>query len=154
MAASVPDHVFGHRRLGDLEPKLEQFTVDARGSPQWVLLAHPPNEFAQFTANSGPPCPTTTFPTPTGPEPGSMPPQDCVRLNDAGQTEQPWPEPSHPYQQRSVTPAKLQTVRCTPQGDIELMPEKEVLDFKPPRRLEQVGDERPEQLEDRKHRAA
>jgi hypothetical protein len=32
------------------------------------------------------------------------------------------------------------------------MPEKEVLDFKPAPRLEQVGDKRPKQLEDRKHR--
>jgi hypothetical protein len=31
------------------------------------------------------------------------------------------------------------------------MPEKEVLDFKPAPRLEQVGDNCPEQLEDRKH---
>jgi hypothetical protein len=28
----VPDHVFGDRRLGDLKPKLEQFTMDARGA--------------------------------------------------------------------------------------------------------------------------
>jgi len=40
----------------------------------------------------------------------------------------------------------------TPQGNIELMPKKEVLDFKLTPRPEQVGDERPEQLEDRKHR--
>ena len=39
----------------------------------------------------------------------------------------------------------------TPQGNIELMPEKEVLDFKLTPRLE-VGDERPGQLEDRKQR--
>jgi hypothetical protein len=32
------------------------------------------------------------------------------------------------------------------------MPEKEVFDFKPAPRLEQVGDKRLEQLEDRKHR--
>ena len=38
---SSPDHVFGDRRLGDLKPKLEQFTMDAWGAPQWVLLAHP-----------------------------------------------------------------------------------------------------------------
>ena len=43
-------------------------------------------------------------------------------------------------------------VRYTPQGNIELMPEKEVLDFKLTPRPAQVGDERPEQLEDRKHR--
>jgi hypothetical protein len=49
-----------------------------------------------------------------------MPPQDCVRLNDTRQTEQAWPEPSHPYQQRSITPTQPQTVGCTPQGNIAL----------------------------------
>jgi hypothetical protein len=60
-----------------------------------------------------------------------MPPQDRVRLNHAGYTEKAWPEPSHPYQQRPVTPTQPQTVRCTPHGNIELMPKKEILDFKP-----------------------
>ena len=77
-----------------------------------------------------------------------MPPQDRVRLNDAGQTEQAWPEPGHPYQQRPVTPTQPQTVRCTPQGNIELMPKKEVLDFKPAPRLEQIDDKRPKRVED------
>jgi len=103
---SAPDHVFGDRRLGDLEPELEQFTMDARGAPQWVLLAHPLDEFAQLTANSGPPWPSARFPAPIRPKPGAMPAQDRVRLNDAGQTEQAWPEPSHPYHQRPVTPTK------------------------------------------------
>jgi hypothetical protein len=44
-------------------------------------------------------------------------------------------------------------VRCTPQGNIELMPEKEVLDFKPAPRPQQVGDKRPKQLKECKHRA-
>src|SRR5207245_11174764 len=83
---SAPNHVLGDRRLGDLEPELEQFTVDAWGAPQWVLLAHPLNEFAQLTANSGPSWLTARFPAPIGPKPCSMPPQDRVRLYDAGQT--------------------------------------------------------------------
>src|SRR5262245_30050629 len=81
-----------------LKTELEQFTMDARGAPQWVLLAHPLDEFTQLTADSGPPWPTARFPSPIGPKTCSMPPQDRVRLNDAGQTEQAWPEPSHPYQ--------------------------------------------------------
>jgi hypothetical protein len=43
-------------------------------------------------------------------------------------------------------------LRCTPQSNIELMPEKEVLDFKSALRLEQVGEERPKQIEHREHR--
>jgi hypothetical protein len=44
-------------------------------------------------------------------------------------------------------------VRCTAQSNIELMPEKQVLDFEPAPRPEQVGDERPKQLKECKHRA-
>jgi hypothetical protein len=43
-------------------------------------------------------------------------------------------------------------MRCTQQGDIELMPEKEILDFKPALRLEQVGNKGSNQLKDRKQR--
>jgi hypothetical protein len=40
----------------------------------------------------------------------------------------------------------------TPQGYIELISEKEILDFKPAPRLEQIADKRPKQIEDRAHR--
>jgi hypothetical protein len=43
-------------------------------------------------------------------------------------------------------------VRRTPQRNIELMPKKEVLDFKLALRLEQVDERRPKQVEDGKHR--
>ena len=126
--------------------------MDARGAPQRVLLAHPPDEFAQLPLDLGPPRPTARFPAPIGPKPCSMPPQDRVRLNNSGQTEQAWPEPGHPHQQRPVTTPQPQTLWCSPQGNIELMPKKEVLDFKPAPRLEQVGDNTSKQMEDRKHR--
>ena len=136
---SVPDHVFGDRRLGDLEPKLEQFAMDARGAPKPVLRAHPLDEFAQLRANPGPPWPTARFPTPIGPKPCPMPPQDRVGLNHAGQTEQAGPEPSHPDQQYPVTPTKPQTARRTPQGNIELMSEKQVLASSSRRGLNRSG---------------
>jgi hypothetical protein len=44
-------------------------------------------------------------------------------------------------------------MRCTPQGNIELMSKKKVLDFKPAPRLEQIGDIHSKQMEDGKHRA-
>ena len=81
-----------------------------------------------------------------------MPPQDRVRLNDSGQTEQARPQPGHPYQQRAITTPQPKTWRSSPQGDVELMTKKEVLDFKPAPRLEQVGDIRSKQVDDRKHR--
>jgi hypothetical protein len=38
------------------------------------------------------------------------------------------------------------------QGNIELMSKKEILNFKPTSRLEQIGAKRPKQMEDGKHR--
>src|SRR5260370_31233541 len=81
---SAPDHVFGDRRLGDLEPELEQFTMDARGAPQWILLAHPLDEVAQLTANSGPPWPPARFPVPIGPKPCSVPPAGSCQAERRG----------------------------------------------------------------------
>jgi hypothetical protein len=43
-----------------------------------------------------------------------------------------------------ITTPQLKTWKSSPQGDVELMTEKEVLDFKPAPRLEQVGDIRSE----------
>src|SRR5947207_13391755 len=48
-------HVFGDRRLSDFEAKLEEFPVDARGTPQRIVFAHLLDELAQFTAYSGSP---------------------------------------------------------------------------------------------------
>jgi hypothetical protein len=62
------------------------------------------------------------------------------------------PELRHPYQQRPVTAAQSKTRRRTPQGDAELMTEKQVLGLKQAPRLEQVGDEHSERVQDCKHR--
>ena len=75
--------------------------MDARGTPQWVLPAHASNEFAQLTANPGPPWPTARFPAPIGPKPCSMPPQDRARLNNVGQTE-------HATCQKQMVPTNMQ----------------------------------------------
>jgi hypothetical protein len=45
-----------------------------------------------------------------------------------------------------------QTARCTSQGDIELVPKKQVLDFKLAPRPEQISGKRRDQTEDCKHR--
>jgi hypothetical protein len=48
--------------------------------------------------------------------------------------------------------APWKTRRCTPQRNTELMTKEKVLGFKPQPRLEQVGDEHSERVQDRKHR--
>jgi hypothetical protein len=45
-------------------------------------------------------------------------------------------------------------MRLASKGNIQRMPKKEILDFKPVWRLAQSGDKRRKQMEDGKHRAA
>jgi hypothetical protein len=80
-----------------------------------------------------------------------MPPQNGVGLNHAGQSDQAWPQSYQPDQHRPVAPMQPQTVRGTPQGNIELMPKKQVFDFKLAPRPEQISGKGHEQTEDRKH---
>jgi len=54
-------HVFGDTRLRDLKPELEQFAVDARRAPKWVLDAHPPDQRALLRLDLWPPSPATRF---------------------------------------------------------------------------------------------
>jgi hypothetical protein len=42
-------------------------------------------------------------------------------------------------------------VRHAPQGNVELMPQKQVLDLKPAPRSEQISDQYCEQMKGRKH---
>ena len=44
---SASDHVRRDRGLGELEPQLEQFTMDAGSAPQRVLFAHSSDQIAQ-----------------------------------------------------------------------------------------------------------
>jgi len=81
-----------------------------------------------------------------------MPPQDRVRPNDAGQTEQARPPSGHPNHQGTVTCPKPDTLWGLPQGDVEPMTQKEVLDFKPAWWLEQIGYEGCKPVDNRKHR--
>jgi hypothetical protein len=64
-----------------------------------------------------------------------MPPKDGLRLNHLGHAKQARPVPGHPHQQSAVTTAQPKTRRRAPQGDAELMSEKQVLGLKPASRL-------------------
>src|SRR5207248_7269265 len=142
----APHHVFGDRRLGDRKAKHQEFAMDPGRAPQRVFLAHPLNEVTQATIDLRAPCPLAGFPAPERFQASTMPPQDGLRLNHLGRTQQARPEPGHPYQQRRVTATQSKTRRRAPQGDAELMTEKQVLGLKPAPRLEQVGEEHSERV--------
>ena len=82
-----------------------------------------------------------------------MPTKDSLWLNHFGHAKQTRPEPCHPYQQHPVKFAQSKLGRRAPEGDIELMTEKNVLGFKPPPRLKQIGNEQSKCMQDCKHRS-
>src|SRR5262249_53083883 len=143
---SAVGHILGNRGLGDLEPKLQQLSMNTWSTPQRVLLAHLSDEFTQFAGHTRPARSATGFPAPIGSKACSMPAQNSVRLNYAGQTKQVWPRPCHVHQKRSVDTSQPKTARRTPHSDIELMAQIQVLDFKPTWRLEAARDKESEQV--------
>src|SRR5262249_50905411 len=117
-----------------------------------ILFAHSSDEIAQLSIDLWPPCPLPRFPAPKRCKTRTMPAKDSLRLNDVRRTEQARPEPGQPDQQGPITAAQSKTRWRTPQGDTELMTKKQVLDFKPSPRLEQVDAEHSERMQNREHR--
>ena len=144
--------IFRDSRLGNFEPEHQKLAMDPGCAPQWVFFAHPLDQIPQAAIDLWPPCPMSGFPAPESFEPGAMPPKDRLRLHHLGQIKQIGPDPRDPYQQHPVTTMQPQTRRRLPQGDVELMTEKQILGFEPASRLEHVGDEHSEPMQDYQHR--
>jgi hypothetical protein len=146
-------HVFRDRRLGDLEAKHQQLAMDPGCAPQPVFPAHLPDQITQVTIDLRPPCPISGFPTPEHFEASTMPTQNGLRLLHLDHTNKARPEPGHPYEQRAIAATQSETRWCPPQSDDKLMAEKQILNLKPAPRLEQVGYEQSERVQDCKHRS-
>jgi hypothetical protein len=126
--------------------------MDSGCAPQWIFPAHPLDQITQAPIDLRPPCPISRFPTPERFKASAMPPQNGLRLNHLGHTEQARPEPGQPSEQRAVTAAQSTTRRRPPQCYGELMAEKQILGFKPAARLEQIDEQPSEPVQDCKHR--
>ena len=44
-------HVFCHRRLGNLDPEVQQLPMNPGRAPQWILRAHPQNQLSGVRGN-------------------------------------------------------------------------------------------------------
>ena len=76
-------HALRDRRLADLDPELEGFSVDPRGTPEWVTAGHLPDKIADFVANlpSSRPPPSALL-SPVQSETPAVSLNDGVRLDD------------------------------------------------------------------------
>src|SRR5258708_5076316 len=71
--STSPDHILRDAGLSDVEAKLEQLAMDARGSPQRVFRTHPPDQRAQISGDLRSASKRAGFPTPVPTEAGPMP---------------------------------------------------------------------------------
>ena len=126
--------------------------MDSGCAPLWVFPAHPLDQITQAPINLRPPCPIWRFPAPERSKTSAMLSQDRLRLNHLSHAEQARPKPGHPGQQRAVTAAQSKTRWCPPQSNNELMAQKQILGFKPLSRLEQIGDQHCQRVQDWEHR--
>src|ERR1700723_2875094 len=79
---SSPDHVLGHAGLSDIDAELEEFSMDPRRSPQRIGNAHLADKLAylrrySWSATTGP-----RLPPPVRSEPGAVPFNHGLRLNN------------------------------------------------------------------------
>jgi len=126
--------------------------MDPGRAPQWVFPAHSLDEITQASVNPRPTCPIARLPAPEPSKSSAVPTRNRLRLDHLHPAKKARPELGHPYKQDPIATAKPETRWRTPKSDVELMTKKQVLSFKPAARLEQVGDEHSERVEDRKHR--
>ena len=99
----MADYVLRDRRLADLDPELEQLTVDPRGTPEWVELGHMTNEITDVLGNRPPTRPPgSALPSPVQTEPSPVPSDDGLGL-DEGERLSPFGPDSGEYDpQRSI----------------------------------------------------
>src|SRR5664280_704171 len=76
------DHVLGDARLRDFKPELEQFAVNTRCAPKWILDAHPSDQCTEICFNQRPPSPRARLPTPVTAKAGTMPTHERFRADN------------------------------------------------------------------------
>src|ERR1700726_4365731 len=134
--ATPLDQVFGDTRLRQVKPKLEQFPMDAWGSPKRILDAHAPDQHAQLDLDLWPPSPSAPLPTPITAKAGLMPthegvgPDDCEDLKDRR-------EPTIKLNEEpAIVVRKLGPTPDLAAQDDQLMSKRRILRLKPALRLE------------------
>lgn len=80
--ASSLGHILSHTCLTDIDAELEQLTMDPWFSPQRIGNAYLADQLAYFQQHRRPAATRSRFPTPVGSEPGTVPADYGIRLDD------------------------------------------------------------------------
>src|SRR5882724_888183 len=90
-----------------VKPKLEQFAVDTRRTPELVISAHLPDQRAQFYLDLWAPSPRARFPAPITAKAGPMPTHERFRLNNRHDLQDRWKPAIHPNEEPAIVVRKM-----------------------------------------------
>ena len=125
--AATPDHVLGNRRLGDVDTKLQQLTMNAWRSPQDILGAHVPNQGPEFVVHLWTADPAARLPTPVEAEAGAVPSGKRVGTDDQHGSGDRREESIEPDEEEAVSVREPHAAaQLAPQHN-DLLPERRVL---------------------------
>jgi hypothetical protein len=137
---STPNHVLGHRGLGNGYAKLHEFAVHAGGSPGDVSSTHVPDQLAYFQRDAWSTRPTfPTLPSPIASEPGAVPPDNSFGFHDDEDALPVSPDSVQEDPEAAVDARQPWPFHRTLEND-ELLPQSDILERQRAMRLES-GDE-------------
>jgi hypothetical protein len=125
--ASLAGHILGDAGLADLDAELEQSAMDPRRSPQRIGNAHLADQTPYFDRNRRSAGTRSRLPAPIGPEPGTMPTDDSLRLHKRQRIEGTWHQTIQPSKDQAIHGTEGPSLRQMPSLDVKLMTKN--LDF-------------------------
>ena len=121
----MSDHVFAHAGLADIDAEFEEFTVDARSTPERVFPAHLADQFADFDRKAwATRSAMTHLPGPEKSKALTMPADDGLGLDDDQGGPPVFPEFTQPRPKEPIGQGQLRLLD-RPLHDTELMAESD-----------------------------
>src|SRR6476620_7496263 len=80
--APPPGHILGHAGLSDVDAELEKLAMNSWPSPEWIGDTHLADQLAYFQRHRPPAAAGARFPAPVRSEPGAMPTDHRLRLQN------------------------------------------------------------------------
>jgi hypothetical protein len=121
-------HVFADAAFTDVDAELEQLTVDPWCTPKWILSAHFDDQISHLTGNDR--SSRLAMPHLPGPEQakaGTMPGNDCFRLDDGNRRAPIAPEAGQTDPQQAVPRGQFRAFCSGPLKHADLVAQSQIL---------------------------
>src|SRR5204863_4090707 len=135
----------------DVDPELEELSMDAWCAPEWIGEAHLSDQPADFRRYARPSDSPTRFPAPERAEARSMPADNGLRLDDRDGIQDAWCDPIQADEDQTIEIAEDRTFARASTQHIQLMTQSQILRLNRGSRPKQPEEHPPDQLEQVPH---